>query len=141
MSRHHDRAAARPLPPGLRICERCGDARGTTPDGRVSACYCSGLVCNRCGERRHRPITDYYDLRDGTWTHVPSFALMAHTCRPAPGEVPHGTGWTHLQPDPDVLAYQAEVTRQTLAELGAGPAIDLVDEDRQPGRARPGRTS
>jgi hypothetical protein len=140
MSRSTSRAAARPLPPGLRICPTCREARGTTPDGRVSACFCSGLVCNRCGEGRHRPITDYYDLRDGTWVHVPYFGLMAHTCRLAPGEAPRGTGWTRLEPDPDVLAYQEAVTRLALSVFGDGAELDVVDGERPVGRVRMGRT-
>jgi hypothetical protein len=58
MSCHHDRASARPLPLGLRICETCGEPRGTSRGGGVSACFCSRLNCNRCGARRRRPITD-----------------------------------------------------------------------------------
>ena len=115
MSRSAARAAARPLPPGLCICSTCGEARGTTREGRVSACYCSGAVCNRCGTRARRPISDYWDRRAGRWWHVPWFGLMAHTCRLAPGEAPRGSGWTMLQPDPEVVAHQEAVTRATLA--------------------------
>ena len=76
MSRSTDRATARPLPRGLRTCPDCGEVRGTTTRGSVSACYCSGLVCNRCGGRERRPITDYYDPHDRRWWHVPYFNLM-----------------------------------------------------------------
>ncbi len=117
MSRSTDRAAVRPLPRGLRICATCGEARGTTPDGAVSACYCSELICNRCGDRRRRPVTDYYDRRDRVWAHVPYFALMAHACRVAPGRELGEKGFTDLGPDPNVAAYQAEVTRLTHAEV------------------------
>ena len=141
MSRHHDRAAAHPLPLGLRICDTCGEARGTTPGGRVSACFCSGLVCNRCDEPRRRPITDYFDLREGTWVHVPYFALMAHACRLAPGEAPHGSGWTRLEPDPDVIAYQEAMTRFVLEAMGPDTEVDIVEQDRYVGRTRPGRHS
>jgi len=139
MSRHQDRAAARPLPPGLRICDHCGEARGSTPGGRVAACFCSGVICNRCGERRHRPITDLYDLCRGVWVHIPYFALMAHTCNLAPGEAPHGTGWTHLQPDPEVLAHPVEASSQALAETEAWVVLDLIEAARSVGHVRPAR--
>jgi hypothetical protein len=49
-------AAARPSDlPGLRRGPR------TTTDGRVSACCCSGAICNRCGARARRPTTVYCD--------------------------------------------------------------------------------
>ena len=144
MSRSTTRAAACPLPPGLRICPTCREARGTTPDGMVSACFCSGLVCNRCGERARRPITDYFDRRDGGWWHVSWFGVMGHTCRLRPGEEPRGAGWTHLERDPDVVAYQEAVTRLALAEIDDGPedrhAPDTVDADRTADPARPGAT-
>jgi hypothetical protein len=139
MSRSTDRAAARPLPRGLRICPDCGEARGTTPAGWVSACWCSGLVCNRCGGRARRPITDYYDLRDGRWWHVPYFALAIHRCELAPGEPPKGSGWTRLEPDPDVVAYQEATTRLALAELADDDEIDVVDGDRPLGLVPVGR--
>jgi hypothetical protein len=138
MSRSTSRAAARPLPPGLRICPTFPEARGATSDGRVSACFCSGLVCNRCGGRAHRPITDYFDRRDGAWVHVPWFGVMVHGCRLRPGEEPHGTGWTHLERDPDVVARQEAVTRLALAELGEAMSpeeLDDCDVDRRTRRA------
>lgn len=64
-----------------------------------------------------RPITDYYDRRRGAWWHVPWFAVMGHRCRLGPGEAPRGTGWTHLERDPDVVAYQEAVNQLALAEL------------------------
>jgi hypothetical protein len=121
MFRSIRRTPARPLPPGLRICETCGEARGRTPRGPVSACYCSGLVCNRCGGRARRPITDYYDHRDGSWWHVPYFGLGTHRCELAPGEAPRGTGWTRLEPDPDVREYQQAVTRLALESTPRAP--------------------
>jgi len=130
MSRSTDRATARPLPRGLRICPDCGEVRGTTTRGSVSACYCSGLICNRCGGRERRPITDYYDPQDRRWWHVPYFALMAHRCKLRPGEAPREKSWTSLEPDPDVVAYQEAVTRLTLARLGKGDELDLVEGDR-----------
>lgn len=117
MSRTRSRVPARPLPPGLRICPTCREARGTTPDGMVSACYCSGLVCNGCGSRARRPISDYFDRRDGRWWHVPWFGVMGHRCRLGPGEAAKGKGWTHLERDPDLVAYQDAVTRLAWAEI------------------------
>jgi len=126
------------LPVGLRICETCGDPRGTTPDGAVAACWCSGLVCNRCGGRARRPITDYFDPKSGSWVHVPYFSLMAHRCVVPPGRTPGPKGWTHLTPDPDVVAYQEAVTELALAELRAGDELEIVDEDRLVGQTRLG---
>jgi hypothetical protein len=127
-----------PLPAGLRICRTCHEARGTDQDGDVSACFCSGLICNACGARARRPITDYYDWRDGTWTHVPYFGLMAHRCRLKPGEEPNGSGWTRLEPAPEVLAYQEGVTRLALAALEPGDEIEMVAGDRSIGNSRLG---
>ena len=50
----------RPLPEGLSVCADCGDVRGKTPDGRLSVCYCQGVVCDWCGARSRRPISDHY---------------------------------------------------------------------------------
>ena len=136
MSRSTDHAGARPLPAGLRLCPDCGEARGTTPDGEVSACYCSGLACNRCGGRERRPITDYYDWREGDWTHVAYFNLMRHRCTLRPGEAPRGTGWTSLPPDPDVVALQELMTRLALESMGPDDELDVVSGDRPLGRTR-----
>ena len=99
----------RPLPLGLRVCETCGEARGTTRKGRVSACFCSGDECLWCGTVIRRPITDYYDLRGRTWSHVPFFNEMTHRC-PAPAERRVGRQWKARTPDPDVQRYQDAMT-------------------------------
>jgi hypothetical protein len=101
--------------------------RGVSTEGRVSACYCSGLVCNRCGGRVRRPISDYYDPADGGWWHVPYFYKMVHRCDLAPGEVAKGSGWTTLDPAPEVRAYQEALTRWTLKRLE--PAEGSTDSD------------
>jgi hypothetical protein len=137
----HDRASERPLPRGLRTCETCREVRGTSADGRVSACYCSGLICNRCGARVRRPITDYYDPADGKWWHIAYFHQMGHRCQLAPGEAPKGIGWTYLEPAPEVRAYQAALTRWTLEHMAPDAELDIVDGDRRIGTVRPGRLS
>jgi hypothetical protein len=111
----------RPLPLGLRVCETCGGARGTSPDGGVSACYCSGVECLWCGKVMRRPISDYYDRRDRKWWHVSYYSQMAHSC-PAPAERRVGTQWRTRAPDPDVRTYQEATT-----EL----AWELVEARRQ----------
>ena len=136
MSTIRRRESARPLPLGLRLCPNCDEARGTTPDGQVSACFCSGLVCHRCGQRVRRPITDYFDASDGNWCHVPYFALLVHRSGCAPRSTSTDDGWTRLAPDPDVLTYQEAVTRLALSELHEGDEVDLVDGDRRIGRSR-----
>jgi hypothetical protein len=130
------RRSARPLPEGLRICETCGAARGTTPWGVVSACWCSGLICNGCGGRAHRPITDYYDIELGDWLHVPYFALGGHRCVVPEGRMPGPRGWTQLTPDPDVLACQEATTKLALARLGPEDVIEVVDGDTVIGPVR-----
>jgi hypothetical protein len=129
MFRRQDRASVRPLPVGLRICKACEEVRGTTPAGDVSACYCSGMVCNRCDGRVRRPITNYYDARSATWVHVPFFHLLSHRCRLVEGD-PREVAeqrWTTLEPDPDVIAYQNAVTRMTFRMMGIDREIDAVD--------------
>jgi hypothetical protein len=70
------------LPPGLRICDGCGEVRGTTPSGEKSMCLCDGLVCRDCGRRAvRRPISNYFDPDDGGWWHVPWFAATGMRCR------------------------------------------------------------
>lgn len=135
MSRPTDRALGRPLPRGLRICETCGEVRGVTQRGRVSACYCSGLVCRRCGGRARRPITDYVDIRNGRWSHVPYFGLMAHRCSLAPGQVPGPTGWEGLEPAPEVVAYQEAMNELAWALIrerqaaGEEVGLEIVSND------------
>ncbi len=108
----------RPLPKGLRLCDACGEARGTTPHGDVSACYCSGVDCTWCGETLRRPITDYYDRRDRRWWHVSHFGLQAHRC-PAPEARRVGAQFHKRTPDPDVERYQTAVTELTWRESEA----------------------
>ena len=138
MSRHQDRAAARPLPPGLRICDHCGEARGSTPGGRVAACFCSGVICNRCGERRlgRSPTTTTFARAPGStsrssrfWPTPPPRAgrgaardrLDAPAARPRGGSCP------------------AEADRQALAEMEAWAVLDLVEADRYVGHVQPAR--
>ena len=102
----------RPLPLGLRLCDTCGEARGTADRGGVSACYCSGVECTWCGSVLRRPISDYFDRRRGTWSHVPSFACLAHRCK-ATSERQVGSQWRSKTPDPDVEAYQTAMTELT----------------------------
>lgn len=80
----------RRLPAGLEVCGVCGAVRGQVlreEEGgtlylRESTCFCDGLVCRSCGERRvRRPISDYYDPRDGGWWHVAYFQAFHPYCR------------------------------------------------------------
>ena len=111
----------RPLPKGLRLCETCGEACGTTREGRVSACFCSGDECTWCGIVIRRPITDTYDHRDGRWSHVPFFNEMTHRCQ-APAERRVGRQWHSRTPDPDVRRYQEAMTELAWAVI--------ADDDR-----------
>lgn len=101
-----------PLPDGLSVCATCGDIRGRTPDGRLSVCFCQGVVCDWCGARLRRPVSDHYDPRDGgRWLHTPYFALGAHRC--PPGTEP-GTGKRYrVLPivERDLLEYRERVTQ------------------------------
>ena len=72
------------LPDGLDICEGCGEARGRTPAGWLSSCFCSGIVCNWCGRRFRRPVSDYWSLRDRVWVHVPWFGFGGCGCKTPP---------------------------------------------------------
>ena len=137
MSKHSGRGSARPLPSGLRVCDACGEVRGATPTGRVSACFCSGATCNRCGARRRRPITDYYDPFEASWWHVPYFHLMGHRC-PADAQG-DGERWTVHEAAPEVRAYQEAITRRTLATMAPDAGLDLVDVDRRRGIVPPAR--
>jgi hypothetical protein len=104
------------LPPGLRTCPECGEARGTSTQGRVSSCYCSGAVCEGCGAKERRPVSDYFHRRDGIWIHVPYFALMGHPG----GTCPQTLGprrWRIREPASEVRDYQEAVTRMTLDEM------------------------
>ena len=85
----------RALPDGLTICEDCGEARGRTSAGWLSSCFCSGIVCNWCGRRFHRPISDYWSLPDRTWVHVPYFGFWGCGCKTPPDGY-EGPKLTHL---------------------------------------------
>lgn len=141
MADDRDRAGGPPLPPGLKVCSVCREVRGLTADGRVSACPCSGLVCNRCGGRARRPVTDYYDPSDGQWWHVPYFVLMGHRCQPGSEAAAGRTGWTALPPAPEVVAYQEVMTSLSLALIGPDTELDLIEDDQPFGRLRLGRPS
>lgn len=99
----------RRLPAGLRVCDTCGQARGKTRRGSVSACLCSGVECLWCGTIVRRPITDYFDVRDGRWWHVSWFNCMTHSCT-APPERRTGDHWRSREPDPDVATQQQATT-------------------------------
>ena len=114
------------LPQGLSVCADCGDVRGKTPDGRLSVCYCQGVVCDWCGARGRRPISDHYVPHLGHWLHTPYF-MAAHSC--PPGTEPRdGPRIRALPADDDLKAYSEAMTRQTLAELEARTAIRLGPE-------------
>ena len=98
-----------PLPTGLRLCDTCGEARGPTPAGSVSACYCSGEECLWCGGIIRRPITDYYDRRDRKWWHASYVGAITHRCA-APIERRVGRQWQARIPDADVASYQEATT-------------------------------
>lgn len=70
------------VPKGLTQCPDCGGWRGRCRDRhgyvRKVDCICAGPVCPDCLQRYHRPISDYYDLKDGNIWHVPYFGAMAH---------------------------------------------------------------
>ncbi len=85
------------LPPGLYPCPDCTLIRGRAWvagfDGKLmqakSTCLCEGITCRRCGDTRiHRPISDYYNLADGRFWHVPHFVGMfpCRECRAGRGE-------------------------------------------------------
>ena len=124
----------RPLPPGLSVCADCGDVRGKTPDGRLSVCYCQGVVCTWCGARSRRPISDHYVPRLGHWLHTPYFILGAHVC--PPGTVPReGRRFRTLPMDDDLKAYAEAMTRLTFAMVEARTGIRLGPTDPADGRA------
>lgn len=73
------------LPPGLYRCSDCAQIRGrawsAALDGELiktkSTCLCEGIACRECGDTRiRRPISDYYNLADGRFWHVPYFVGM-----------------------------------------------------------------
>jgi hypothetical protein len=122
----------RPLPEGLSLCADCGDVRGKTPDGRLSVCYCQGVVCTWCGARSRRPISDHYVPRLGHWLHTPYFILMAHGC--PPGTEPRdGPRFRALPADDDLKAYSEAMTRLTFAEVEARTGIRLGPIEDGPG--------
>lgn len=90
---HHDDRPA--LPAGLTYCEICGEPKGTAIDGSIElfddeteedrlikvSCYCDAIDCTTCGRQtRHRPISDYYDVEDERFVHVPHSAA-GQACR------------------------------------------------------------
>jgi len=116
-----------PLPQGLSVCADCGDVRGKTPDGRLSVCYCQGVVCTWCGARGRRPISDHYVPRLGYWLHTPYF-MGAHQCPPGT-EPREGRRFRVLPADDDLQAYSDAMTRQTLAGIEARTGIKLGPKD------------
>jgi hypothetical protein len=80
------------LPPGLYRCPDCSQVRGLAwgPASKgglthwKSVCICEGIICRRCETNRvRRPISDYYNPRDGAFWHVPYFGgmLPCRKCR------------------------------------------------------------
>jgi hypothetical protein len=84
------------IPPGLTRCPACGEYQGSTRaryfnwnepldaselDNVVEvSCLCEGISCRRCGKKRHRPTSNYYDERDNSVWHVPYFVGMSPYC-------------------------------------------------------------
>ena len=118
------------LPQGLSVCADCGDVRGKTPDGRLSVCYCQGVVCTWCGSRGRRPISDHYDPCAG-WLHTRYF-MAAHACPPGT-QARDGRRIRALPADDDLQAYSDAVTRQTLVELEDRTAARLGPKPEEPG--------
>jgi hypothetical protein len=104
------------LPEGLRWCETCGEPRGMTPTGAVSACPCQGVRCNWCGTNLRRPISDHWCPEERRWIHVPYFGIMGHACQ-VPPERRTQPRFTSLPRDPDLRAYQDRVTAMVWAEV------------------------
>jgi hypothetical protein len=73
------------VPNGLKQCPECGEWCGRCCNrfGVVTtvSCICAGVVCPDCGERYHRPVSNYYNEHDKVIWHVPYFGGMAHTSR------------------------------------------------------------
>jgi hypothetical protein len=80
-----------PIPEGLVRCPTCRELRGTglhrVPPKRSElklvtvACLCEGGRCKQCGNRTHRPISNYYDEKTGHVWHVAHFAWLAPCTR------------------------------------------------------------
>ncbi len=66
----------------LTRCEVCGEWQNGDRRGGV-LCVCAGVRCKWCGERFHRPISDYFDEKTGKIWHVPWFGQLAHESKPA----------------------------------------------------------
>ena len=79
----------------------------------VSACFCSGIVCNWCERRFHRPISDYWSLPDGVWVQVPYFGFSGCGCS-TPREGYDGPKLTHLPRATEVSGASEALTRSTL---------------------------
>ncbi len=66
----------------LTRCELCGEWQNGDWGGGV-LCICAGVRCKWCGERFHRPISDYFDEKTRKIWHVPWFGQLAHESKPA----------------------------------------------------------
>jgi hypothetical protein len=110
-----------PLPEGLSVCAECGAVRGHATAGGLSVCYCQGVICNWCGARLRRPISDYYEPRSGRWLHVPYFALGGHGCQ-APAERKVGKHFTTLPiVEQDLLEYRERMTQRMFEQMYGVP--------------------
>ena len=103
----------------------------------VSACYCSGIVCNWCGRRFHRPISDYWSLPDRVWVHVPWFGFQGCGCSTPPDGY-EGPKLTHLPRADEVRQAAEALTRWTMGQAEA-IADEAADEtaDRRAEAERP----
>lgn len=89
------------VPDGLARCPTCGETRGVTrivdeygSEPVTVSCLCDGVVCTRCRkERRHRPISNYYDEKSGKVLHAPHFTGW-RTC----SECGQSGGWELWSP-------------------------------------------
>ena len=103
------------LPEGLSFCADCDEIRGKTPNGRLSVCYCQGVVCEWCELTLRRPITEYFDpAGPGYWVHVPYYLVMDHafTCE-SPARSRVGPQFRPLPIDNDLKEYGEAMTRLT----------------------------
>jgi hypothetical protein len=70
------------------------------------------VVCDWCGARLRRPVSDHYVPGDGgRWLHTPYFALGGHRCPPG---TPRGTGKRYrVLPivERDLQEYRERVTQ------------------------------
>jgi hypothetical protein len=103
----------------LFICPDCFEVRGTTPEDWRSVCLCEGTCCNWCGYIGHRPISDYYDVDEGDWLHVPSTGFMGHTCK-TPMNLRTHPRTSNLPAEP-VQAFTWPPTRITWVDVKMSP--------------------